>query len=240
MNPSLTTLFTGDPLGWFMPLEAWLAGLVFSMALLASAHAITYKRDPRSATLWFFVIWTLPAAGTLLYIFFGINRVRRRASRLRREMIRHRARTHVPADTEEVCRRTAEHLIPLMHLVDRVVHRPLVAGNSVAILVDGREAFPAMLAAIDSARTSVALASYIFDGEGIGTRFVDALARAQARGVQVRVLIDDFDARFSRLTAVAPLRRAGVPVGVFNPPFVPARVNAVHLRNHRKLLVVDG
>jgi cardiolipin synthase len=39
---------------------------------------------------------------------------------------------------------------------------------------------------------------------------------------------------------VRPLRRAGVPVGVFNPPLVPARLHALNLRNHRKILVVDG
>ena len=84
------------------------------------------------------------------------------------------------------------------------------------------------------------LASYIFHGDGIGAEFVDALARAKQRGVAVRVLVDDVDVRFSRSSAYKPLRRAGVPVGVFNPPFVPARLNAVHLRNHRKILVVDG
>jgi cardiolipin synthase len=84
------------------------------------------------------------------------------------------------------------------------------------------------------------LASYIFDSDGIGAEFVDALIRAHKRGVAVRVLVDDVDVRFTRSSAYKPLRRAGVPLGVFNPPLVPARLNAVHLRNHRKILVVDG
>jgi cardiolipin synthase len=130
--------------------------------------------------------------------------------------------------------------VPLARLVDRVVPRTLLPGNRVDLLVAGREAYPAMLAAIESARTSVALASYIFDGDGIGAEFVAALARARGRGVAVRVLIDDFDARFSSSTAVAPLRAGGVSVAIFNPPLVPARLNAVHLRNHRKILLVDG
>jgi cardiolipin synthase len=97
-----------------------------------------------------------------------------------------------------------------------------------------------MLDAIESARSSIMLASYIFNGDGIGERFVDALVRAMRRGVQVRVLVDDVDVRFTRSNAYKPLSRAGVPVGVFNPPLVPARLNAIHLRNHRKILVVDG
>ena len=64
---------------------------------------------------------------------------------------------------------------------------------------------------------------------------------AKARGVEVRVLIDDVSSRFS-LAARRPsrCRRAGVPLGIFNPPLVPARLHAANLRNHRKIMVVDG
>lgn len=237
---ALPALAVPIPEGVAAVLAAYFAGAVLALALLASGHAVIYKRDSRSATLWFFAIWALPAAGTLLYVLFGINRVQRRAARLRRNMTRHRTHTVTPAGVAEVCAVGAQSLVPLVHLVDRVATRRLVPGNSIAVLVNGQEAFPAMLAAIENAHTSVGIASYIFDGTGIGADFVAALARAHRRGVAVRALIDDFDARFSRASAASALRRAGVPVGVFNPPFVPARINAVHLRNHRKLLVVDG
>jgi cardiolipin synthase len=121
-----------------------------------------------------------------------------------------------------------------------VVGRPLLPGNGVEALVDGPNAFPAMLEAINGARASVAMMSYIFDGDGIGEQFVQALAAAARRGVEVRVLIDDVDARFSSSSAVKPLRAAGVNVAVFNPPLVPARLHALNLRNHRKILVADG
>ncbi len=228
------------PFADFSVFDAWVAGVVLSLALAASAHAVIYKRESRAATLWVFVIWILPAAGTLLYLLLGINRVRRRAKALRRKLTRHRAASAAPAAAAELAACGAGHLAPLVRLVDALAPRPLVAGNAIEPLLDGRAAFPAMLAAIDGARTSVGLASYIFDGDGIGADFVSALGRACARGVAVRVLIDDVDARFSRSVAVGPLRAAGVTVGVFNPPFVPARLNAIHLRNHRKLLVVDG
>jgi cardiolipin synthase len=227
-------------LGEFSFFDVWVAGVVLSLALAASAHAVIYKRESRAATLWVFVIWILPAAGTLLYLLLGINRVRRRARALRRMFVRHRRTAAHPAAAGELAACGAAHLAPLVRLVDALAPRPLVAGNAVEPLLDGRAAFPAMLAAIDGARSSVGIASYIFDGDGIGADFVSALGRACARGVAVRVLIDDVDARFSRSVAVGPLRRAGVTVGVFNPPFVPARLNAVHLRNHRKILVVDG
>ena len=131
-------------------------------------------------------------------------------------------------------------LAGLAQLVGRATAQPLTGGNRFESLCDGEQAYPAMLAAIESARHSIALASYIFDGEGIGAQFVDALQRAHARGVQVRVLIDDVYARWARCSAYRVLQQAGVPAATFNPTLIPARLHAAHLRNHRKLLVIDG
>jgi cardiolipin synthase len=217
------------------PVDIAFGAAALVAALLASGHAVIYKRESRSAALWAIVIWVLPAVGAILYLLMGVNRVQRRARRLRRAMVRHRAEPHgAPGDP------SGTHLAPLARMLNNVIGRPLVGGNSIEPLVDGAQAYPAMLEAIESARSSVMLASYIFNGDGIGEKFVAALVRAMHRGVEVRVLVDDVDVRFTRSNAYKPLRRAGVPVGVFNPPFVPARINAVHLRNHRKILVVDG
>jgi cardiolipin synthase A/B len=216
------------------PIDIAFGIAVLIAALMAAGHAVIYKRDSRSASIWVLVIMALPAAGPVLYFLMGINRVQRRAARLRRAIVRHR--TAPPS----VAAQPGGHLAPLARLVGQVVKRPLLTGNSIAVLVDGAEAYPAMLQAIDSAGSSIALASYIFNGDGIGEQFVAALARAAKRGVAVRVLVDDVDARFSWSSACKPLRRAGIPVGVFNPPIVPARLNHFNLRNHRKILVVDG
>ena len=210
------------------------AAAVVVAAALASGHAVVYKRDSRAAALWLAVVWLLPALGPLLYVTIGVNRVERRATRLRRRMVRHRTEAQFPPSEP------GTHFTPLARLVGEVVRRPLLPGNSVEALIDGAHAFPAMLEAIGRAQRSIALASYIFDGDGIGEQFVAALAGAVRRGVDVRVLIDDVDARWSSSSAVKPLRAAGVNVAVFNPPFVPARLHAVNLRNHRKILVADG
>ena len=210
------------------------AAAVVVAAVFASGHAVVYKRDSRSAAIWLAVVWLLPALGPLLYVTIGVNRVERRATRLRRRMVRHRTEAQFPPGEP------GTHFIPLARLVGQVVGRPLLPGNSIDALIDGAHAFPAMLEAIAAARRSIAMASYIFHGDGIGRRFVAALAEAVRRGVEVRVLIDDVDARWSRTSAVKALRTAGVEVAVFNPPFVPARLHALNLRNHRKILVVDG
>jgi cardiolipin synthase len=210
-----------------------LGAAVVIAAMAAAGHAVVYKREPRSAALWLLVIMLLPAAGPVLYALFGVNRVQRRAKRMRRARLR-----RPPPDLEQTLPGTQ--LKPLARLVGAVAERPLVEGNAVEPLIDGREAFPAMLEAIEGAQSSIAFASYIFHRNGIGERFVGALVGAHRRGVAVRVLIDDVADRFSWSSPAKPLGRAGVPVGVFNRTLVPARLHAMHLRNHRKILVVDG
>src|SRR5215213_1453812 len=194
---------------------------VLIAAVAASGHAVIYKRDSRSAAIWVLVVWILPALGALAYAVLGVNRVERRAVRMRSRMVRHRSDGQFPPSEP------GTHFVPLARLVGQVCDRRLVPGNLVEPLVDGVNAFPAMLEAINGAKSSVAMASYIFDGNGIGEEFVRALGAAASRGVEVRVLIDDVDARFSSSTAVKPLRAAGVNVGIFNPPFVPARLHAM-------------
>jgi cardiolipin synthase len=99
-----------------------------------------------------------------------------------------------------------------------------------------------MLAAIESATQSISLASYIFDNDASGKQFAAALDHAAKRGVAVRVLIDAAGTRYSWPPITHNLRRAQVPFAKFLPAsvFTPWRVATVNLRNHRKILVVDG
>ena len=127
-----------------------------------------------------------------------------------------------------------------MQLVGRLTDRPLLAGNLIEPLVGGDAAFPAMLAAIDGATRSVSMMSYIFDNDRSGREFVEALKRAVERGVEVRVLIDAIGSRYSFPSIVGVLARAGVRVERFLESLVPGYFAYANLRNHRKILVVDG
>lgn len=216
-------------------------GFSLLASVLASAHVLLNKRDPRAAALWLGFIWLLPLLGAVLYIALGVNRIRRHAQSLR---VPHgpsdAPERRFPEDPGEPQHLASSHMRMLAQVVDRVAGRPLLGGNRVQPLVNGDEAFPAMLAAIDAATTSVSLASYIFDNDRSGARFVAALQRAVKRGVQVRVLVDDAGVRYSFPTIVGKLKRAGIPFGRFLPTLAPWRLTTLNLHNHRKLLVADG
>jgi cardiolipin synthase len=97
-----------------------------------------------------------------------------------------------------------------------------------------------MLAAIEGARRSVALSTYIFDRDESGLRFVEALAAAAARGVHVRVLVDDVGIRYSRKPVDHELAARGVRTARFMPSWKLSALGFINLRSHRKLLLVDG
>ena len=220
--------------GW----QAWLGTLVFIADVAASVHAVLRKRDSRAAAAWVGVIWLVPAAGAILYVAFGLNRIRRKGMELQRER-RQLARRSEPGP-EWAAVTIRPRLGGLARISERVSGRPLHGGNSIEPLVNGDAAYPAMLEAIDRAEQSIALYSYIFANDRIGQRFVEALARAAARGVAVRVLIDDVGVRYTWPPIHRTLRRAGVPTALFLPIISRTGLAFFNLRTHRKLLTVDG
>ena len=119
---------------------------------------------------------------------------------------------------------------------------PLVAGNRVELLQDGPGTYAAMFEAIDGARDHVNLESYILEAEGPGEDFARRLiARAKA-GVRVNVIYDSFGSLGTPASYFDHLRANGVNVCEYNPLSRLGNLlsRALHLRDHRKLMVVDG
>lgn len=222
------------------PVLVFLLGLI--VPVTASAHVVLYKRDVRAAIGWVGLIWLTPIVGVILYVLLGINRIRRRAVALHRALEGgDQAHAVDPAELKARLGPHSEHLTQLAGLGRRVTQKVLTAGNRVEVLCNGDETFPSMLEAIDSARESVHLMCYIFDDDELGRRFAEALGRARKRGVHVRVLIDAVGLRYSWPRPITKVLRAkGVNAARFLPTRVPWRMPYANLRNHRKILVVDG
>ena len=215
-----------------------------ALAIWTTCHAAMNRRDYRAALWWVGVAWMIPIAGAAFYYFFGINRIQRKAVRLKRR--RPSARPAAPrvfhtrsSDPDSVSP-AVRRLQKLAKALDQVVHRPLTDGNRITPLVNGDTAYPEMIRAIDAAKHTVGLETYIFNKDRAGQMFIDALARAAQRGVQVRTLIDDVGSGWAWSTVERALARHNVPVAYFLPTRVPYRMAYLNLRNHRKILTVDG
>ena len=228
-------------------LESWhimVAALALGLSVLASAHAILYKRDTRAAIAWVGFVWVAPLVGAVLYFIFGVNRLRRRAALLRGNMQRYDAQATEPkCSPEELSKHLPAHtghLHLLARVVDGVVGRPLLLGNEITPLVNGDEAFPVMLEAIRQARRTISFQTYIFDRDEAGLAFAHELGEAARRGVEVRVLIDAAGTRYSWPSILRTLRHEKVRHARFLPAFALWRLMAMNLRTHRKILVTDG
>ena len=116
---------------------------------------------------------------------------------------------------------------------------PLVPGNRVDTLVNGREIFPAMLAAIKSARKTVTFETYIYWSGRIGKEFADALADRARSGVRVHVLVDWVGSSRMDSKYLDTMKKAGVEIEKYHPPRW-YTLHKLNNRTHRKLLIVDG
>ena len=214
------------------------------IGLCVSSDIVLRKTDTRAALGWIGIVWLTPLLGALLYFVFGVNRIHRKAQARRShlpELEVESAGEVVGAETVlQKCGPSRQHLIALAKLVGEVTGRELCCGNTIQPLVAGDVAYPAMIEAIDSASRSIAFATYIFNHDRAGRLFVDALSRAVERGVEVRVLIDAVGARYSWPPITRLLQKHQIRVARFMRTALPWRFQYSNLRNHRKLLVVDG
>jgi cardiolipin synthase len=115
---------------------------------------------------------------------------------------------------------------------------PFIAGNSVRILRDSTENYPAWLAAIAEARRFILFENYIVAKDEVGREFVAALAARQRAGVHVRLLYDWLGTPFAG-DLFSPLTQAGGEVRCYNPPRLDSPFGWVS-RDHRKMIAVDG
>ncbi|MDN5850110.1 MAG: phospholipase D-like domain-containing protein [Nitrococcus sp.] len=220
-----------------MEIVYWIG--VIANALLATGtalHALLNKHEPAAAFGWIAVCLLFPVIGPMLYFLLGINRIHMRARALRAEEAR------PLRGLTEIDRNSRVHLefSQQARISSAVTGLPLLPGNRIDTLHNGDSAYPRMLDAIEHARRTVFLSTYIFESNRTGKQFTDALAQAVSRGVDVRVLLDGAGEWYS-LPRIRPiLHRRGVRVAVFLPPrLLPPRL-LLNLRNHRKILVVDG
>lgn len=227
----------------YWPLATTIAAAVIAIVLVG--FVILHKRDESAAIAWVGLILLSPVVGAIAFLIFGINRIRRRAERTRPGSSTPvgwnpalSANQSLIAELPE-----GETTAPAQlrrRLMDSLTTNPLVVCNSVNVLKNGDAAYPAMLEAIEQAQHSIALASYIFRSDSVGRDFAEALERAAARGVEVRVLVDGAGQLYSWPTTSGMLRQHGITFSRYLHSFWPWRMPYLNLRNHRKILVVDG
>jgi cardiolipin synthase len=221
-----------------LPVSIWQWSWLFGGASLlmggsALVHVLLHKKDPRSAAYWVALVALVPLVGAVLYFVLGINVIRRKG-KFYREGIERFEQSGIRVLPDE-----SEH-VGLAQTLDRISRFAFAHGNQICLLRNGDEAMAPMLEAIRHAEKTISLATYIFEAQGIGNDFVQALGDAVDRGVEVRVIVDDAGTRYAWPPVAQKLTAKGVRVQHFMPLTRVWRLATMNLRNHRKIMIVDG
>lgn len=217
-----------------------LAGaFLVTLQITVTVHILLHKDDVPSAIGWTGLVWLAPILGCIIYVLLGINRIRRKAIRLQRG--HKHAVTLNSKTTAEIEQKIPPALRQLLRLGYKVHPQYMAADNHITPLCNGDEAYPRMCQAIAQAQHEVLIASYIFNNDTAGKMFLSALQQAVQNGAKVRLLVDGVGINYSRPNIARALK--SVPqaeLAVFLPSRHPVNLPFVNLRNHRKLMVIDG
>ncbi|MDB5311883.1 MAG: clsA [Gemmataceae bacterium] len=236
--PDFMARFWQDIAGW-----AVLLNVVLTIATVL--WVMHLKREPMSAIAWSLAVLMLPFVGPALFALFGYQTIHRPIEKRKR---RRQAYRELALDVPEEVKpggSTPPVAIPqrweiLARLANHPEGFPVTAGNRLAFYHYGEPAYTAMLDAIAGARHHVHIDFFIFRPDESGRRFIDALVGAAKRNVEVRFLYDSVGSYAMSSRMLRELKAAGGKAAAFLPLLNPLHRLRINLRNHRKILVVDG
>ena len=225
------------------PILPWLwelaAGLVattwllvvtgYGLALMVLPRILSEQRNAGGAWAWVLLVLAVPYFGAAMYLLFGGRHLKVVAASCPDLQI-----PALPApDIPEAFAATSESLA-------RHGGAPPLAATSLRFIGDGVEAYEVILERIRGARESVDVSVFILYRDEVGRAFVEALSERAAAGVRVRLMLDALGSVTSLGRFTDPVRAAGGEVGTFLPLLPRRRAWSLNLRNHRKMVIVDG
>lgn len=205
---------------------AMIAGVVLTAIIVT---LLRQRRSPGSSVAWLLAIVLLPPIGIPAFLLLGGQRFRKISAT--KATIPTAAIGEPPTDgwSEAGAKFASGYGLAAP-----------TGGNRLRLHPDGETAFADVLQMIDSAKRSIAVEMYILKNDATGKILIDKLAEKAKAGVEVRVLLDGLGSFSMSRLAIWRLRRAGVKTAFFLPVWRIALLARTNLRNHRKIVIVDG
>ena len=206
----------------------------YMLAIILIPRILLERRHPGATLAWILAIGLLPYVGVPLYFLIGGKRIKRIVQRMERP----------PEKYPDSFSASSDEMTPSLNRVSELMVRTgayfPVAGNHGRIIDDGVEAYCTLVRLIEQAETSIEITTFILGRDDVGRRLVALLARKARQGVKVELLLDALGCFLTKGRFVQPLRDAGGQVGIFLP-LLPLRSRwSANLRNHRKMVIIDG
>ncbi|MBA4321471.1 MAG: cardiolipin synthase, partial [Odoribacter sp.] len=221
--------------------------ILYVLTILFVCLMIVFEnRSPVKTLSWVLVVMLVPFLGIFFYIFFGQSyrkqKIFSKKSILDLEQLTKYAAVQVNALPERMVEESdaIREKIHLMKLMLNNNKSALTEFNKIELLIDGNNTFPAMLEAINEAKSFINMEFYRFESDELGTVFCEALMNQAKNGVKVRIIFDDVGSWSLNNQIIRRMREEGVEIYPFMPVRFPWLTNKINFRNHRKILVVDG
>lgn len=195
-------------------------------------------RETPKKIAWIILIFVIPALGVVMYLFFGRNpRSRiftsnqiRETERLLGSLVHYQDRFI----------RDGEDHTTLSKRIEKISKMKNFNGNIVDILTNGEMKFPALFEAIEEATHHIHIQYYIYKPDDLGIELRDKLIEKAKQGVKVRFLFDGWGSSELKRHFLHPMQKAGIEVLAYDPVRSPWIVRTANLRNHRKIVIIDG
>jgi cardiolipin synthase len=205
-----------------------LAVFSFLFSLILISHLLKERRAPGSTAAWLLLIILVPYVGVPLYLFFGGRKIRKITGS------KHGFYRSVPYE------QTPEDTLPVERILLAAGVRGKSDSNEIEILKNGQISYQTLFELIQGAKKSVHITTFILKLDEVGRSIVQLLEEKSKSGVEVKLLLDGLGSFWTFRWRLSGLRKAGGKVSVFLPLFHLPFLGHSNLRNHRKLVIVDG
>ncbi len=224
-----------------------LSQILYGIVIVLVCLRIVYDTSSTSKTLAYLLLTIfLPVAGAILYFVIGTNyRKRKLYSKkiFKDEALMLGVKTRIFKKSAEVWENVQpafKRYKKLFNLLLNSNWSSISSGNSVDVLINGEETFPAIIKALREAKNHIHIEYYIFEDDVIGNEIKAVLMDKAREGIEVRFIYDDFGSRSIRKNVVPELLASGVKAYPFYKIFFMALANRLNYRNHRKIIIIDG
>ena len=210
---------------------------------IAAIIIVPRNRRPTAAMAWLLAIYFIPIIGVFLFLLIGNPRLPRKRRRKQEQINTYIHDTSEHLDFGTLRPHASEWFTSLVTLNRNLGAMPLAGDNAAHLISDYQKSLDAMADAVRGAERYVHIEFYILQTDEATDNLFRALEEVAARGVTVRVLLDHWANRgkpfykktLKRLTAMEAQWHLMLPVQPFK-----GKYQRPDLRNHRKLLVIDG
>ena len=214
--------------------------LVYQVVAIAGiVHVVMNGRQPAKTMAWALVIYFVPIAGLVAYVFFGVNRRKERmiSQRSLDQLTRRSMMGYVEQQYDQHVPDAQQPLVDLF--INESFSLPF-SQSQVELQKSGYEFFPSLLRDIAQAQSHIHIEMYIFLDDALGRLVSDALIAKARQGVEIRVIYDHVGSWSVKNSFFEHLREEGIEIEPFIPVRFPRLTSKANYRNHRKIIVIDG